>query len=240
MIADPGTPDLAFLLDVDNTLLDNDALKVEIGRRIERLVGAQLASRFWTLYEAVREERDVVDYPRTVDRFLAENGSAVTPEALRDVFATLRFSAFLYPGALAAIRYLHTLGTVVILSDGDQVFQPEKIRQSGLADAVGGNVLIYVHKELELPQVFARYPARHYVMVDDKPRILAALEDDRPSFITTVFVLQGHYATEGKYQPSPDFVIRQIADLTGLSKEQFLTGQTSGDAGRNEAFGNAP
>ena len=227
----PETPDLAFLLDVDNTLLDNDALKEEIGKRIERLVGADLAARFWTLYEEVRSDGEVVDYPRTVERFLAEDGSEVPPDALHAVFSTLEFSSFLYPGALRAIHHLRQLGTVVVLSDGDQVFQREKIRKSGLADAVDGNVLIYVHKELELPHVFARYPAGHYVMVDDKPRILAALETDRPSVITTIFVLQGHYAIEGTYQPSPDIVIHHIADLTGLTKEQFLLGRVRGAAG---------
>lgn len=214
--------ELAFLLDVDNTLLDNDALKTEIGRRIEKLIGATLATRFWELYEEVRQARDVVDYPTTVDRFIRECGDEAHPEQLREIFDTLSFADFLYPRVIETIAYLQSLGTVAILSDGDQVFQPRKIRESGLEAAVHHNVMICVHKEHELNRVFANYPADLYVMIDDKARILSALEEASPSRFTTVFVLQGHYATEGEYVPAPDFVIQHIADLRSFSRDQFI------------------
>lgn len=225
-------PHIVFLLDVDNTLLDNDALKAEIGARIDALVGPTLAQRFWILYEEVRQERDFVDYPETLVRFIHEHGEAAKPEQLRAIFETLPFPSFLYPRVLEALEYLRSIGTAVILSDGDQVFQPRKIRESGLEAAVGGNVLIYVHKEHQLANVFARYPADHYVVVDDKPRILSVLEEDCPSTFTTVFVLQGHYAQEGKYHPAPDIVIHHIAELCTISKEQFIRGTPDQAAAR--------
>lgn len=215
---------LVFLLDVDNTLLDNDALKAYIGRQIESLVGARLAQRFWVLYEEVRQERDFVDYPETLARFVREQVEAAKPEQLRELFEALPFAEFVYPGVMETLQHLRSLGTAVILSDGDQVFQPRKIRRSGLEAAVGGNVLIYVHKEHELVHVFARYPADHYVVVDDKPRILSRLEEDCPSTFTTIFVLQGHYAREGEYSPAPDITIHRIAELSSFSRAQFLRG----------------
>jgi FMN phosphatase YigB (HAD superfamily) len=218
---------LVFLLDVDNTLLDNDALKAEIGRRIEALVGPEPARRFWVLYEEVRQEQDFVDYPETLRRFIHEYGESAKPKRLREIFGTLPFSSFLYPGVLETLAHLRSLGTVVILSDGDQVFQPLKIRRSGLEKAVGGNVLIYVHKEHELPRVFDRYPADHYVVVDDKSRILSAMEEDSPSTFITVFVLQGHYAQEGVSEPAPDFVIHHISELSSFTKERFLQGRAN-------------
>jgi FMN phosphatase YigB (HAD superfamily) len=217
--------DLAFLLDVDNTLLDNDALKAEIGHRIEALVGPEPARRFWVLYEEVRQEQDFVDYPETLRRFVHEYWELAKPQQLQEIFDSLPFSSFLYPGVLETLEHLRSLGTAVILSDGDQVFQPLKIRRSGLEDAVGANVLIYVHKEHELPRVFARYPADHYVVVDDKSRILSALEQDNPSTFITVFVLQGHYAHEGATEPAPDFVIHHISELCSFTKERFLQGK---------------
>jgi FMN phosphatase YigB (HAD superfamily) len=220
----PSEQRLVFLLDVDNTLLDNDALKAEIGRRVEALVGAELAQRFWVLYEEVRQERDFVDYPETLVRFLHEQGEAAKPEQLREIFESLPFSEFVYPGVKETLQHLRALGTPVILSDGDQVFQPRKIRLSGLEAAVGGDVLIYVHKEHELVHVFARYPADHYVVVDDKPRILSRLEEDCPTTFTTIFVLQGHYAREGEYSPAPDITIHHIAELSSFSRAQFLEG----------------
>ena len=213
-----GTQDLVFLLDVDNTLLDNDALKAEIGSRIRALVGRELADRFWDLYEEVRQEKDYVDYPETVSRFIGQYGAAARGAELRAIFDSLPFSRFLYPGVLETIRHLWTLGTVAILSDGDPVFQPQKIKKSGLEDAVKGNVMIFVHKELQLSDVFARYPANHYVIVDDKARILSWLEAKAPATFTTVFVLQGHYAQEGEFQPPPDIAIAHISDLARSRK----------------------
>lgn len=214
-----------FLLDVDNTLLNNDALKAEIGTRVESLVGSELARRFWVLYEEVRQEQDFVDYPETLVRFIHEHGETARPVHLREIFESLPFASFLYPGVMETLEHLSSFGAVVILSDGDQVFQRRKIRMSGLEHAVGSNVLIYVHKEHELSHVFERYPAEHYVVVDDKPRILSVLEEECPSKFTTVLVLQGHYAQEGAYQPTPDIVIHHIAELASCSREEFSRGR---------------
>src|SRR5947209_8857754 len=235
--ADGGSPSpadkrLVFLLDVDNTLLDNDALKADIGKRVEALVGPELAQRFWVLYEEVRQERDFVDYPETLVRFIHEQGEAAKPEQLREIFESVPFVDFVYPGVPDTLQQLHSLGTPVILSDGDQVFQPRKIRSSGLEAAVDGNVLIYVHKEHELAHVFARYPADHYVVVDDKARILSSLEEDCPTTFTTIFVLQGHYALEGEYRPTPDITIDHIADLSSFTRSQFLAGASNRAASR--------
>jgi len=224
--------ELVFLLDVDNTLLDNDALKAEIANRVEALVGPEPARRFWVLYEEVRQEQDFVDYPETIRRFVHEYGEVAKPQRLQGIFDTLPFSSFLYPGVLETLECLRSLGTVVILSDGDQVFQPLKIRKSGLEEAVGGNVLIYVHKEHELPRVFDRYPADHYVVVDDKSRILSALEEYNPSTFITVVVLQGHYAQEGATEPAPDFVIHHISELQSFTKERFLQGKEQSSSAR--------
>ncbi len=215
-------PDLVFLLDVDNTLLDNDALKVEISSRIEATVGKQPAERFWTIYEEVRQEEEYVDYPETLSRFVAECGASARGDRVQEILDTLSFARFLYPGVMETLQYLWTLGTVTILSDGDQVFQRQKIRKSGLEDAVKGNVMIYIHKEDHLSEIFARYPAKHYVIVDDKARILSLLEATGPETFTTVFVLQGHYSREVGFQPPPDVVIQHISDLRSFSKEQFL------------------
>jgi phosphoglycolate phosphatase-like HAD superfamily hydrolase len=221
--ASKSTQDLVFLLDVDNTLLDNDALKAEIGARIEALVGRELAEHFWELYEEVRGEKDYVDYPETVSRFIGQYGAAAEGDQLQAIFDSLPFSRFLYPGVLETLQHLWILGTVTILSDGDPLFQPQKIKKSGLEEAVKGNVMIFVHKEMQLSDVFARYPATHYVIVDDKARILSMLEANAPATFTTVFVLQGHYAQEGESQPPPDIRIQHISDLSSFSKEQFMT-----------------
>jgi FMN phosphatase YigB (HAD superfamily) len=212
---------LTFLLDVDNTLLNNDLLKTDIARDLEDRLGRQRATRFWELYEEVREDEDFVDYPRTVERLGEEYHDPDMTRDLRQLLRTFPFRRYLYPHVLETIAHLKTMGTVVILSDGDTVFQPLKIRESGLADAVDGHVLIYVHKEDELDAVFAAYPADHYVMVDDKARILAALETCCPTEFTTVLVCQGKYAHLDA-SPKPDHVIEHIADLRRFTRQQFF------------------
>ena len=217
---------LVFLLDVDNTLLDNDRLKEDIGDGLLATLGPDRSERFWQLYEDIRHEKDVVDYPATVERL-----SALFPgEGLQDRLTTylfgLPFRQYLFPHALETIQHLKRFGLVAILSDGDPVFQAWKIRQSGL-QAMTDEVLIFKHKEQELPDVFARLPADHYVMVDDKPTILAALERHCPSGFTTILVLQGHYA-EGNLtlSPEPDYVLPAIADLRSFDAAQFRRGAT--------------
>lgn len=213
---------IVFLLDVDNTLLNNDALKADIAHELKEQLGTEKSTRFWELYEEVRHEEDFVDYPRTVERLAEEYHDPAMGRELNDVLRAFPFRNYLYPHVLDAIAHLKTMGTVVILSDGDTVFQPLKIRESGLEAAVDGHVLIYVHKEEELPKVFATYPADHYVMVDDKPRILASLETCCPTEFTTVLVCQGKYAQD-EATPRPDYVIEHIADLLTFTRVQFLS-----------------
>lgn len=212
---------LTFLLDVDNTLLNNDQLKADVARDLEHRLGPERSARFWALYEEVREDEDFVDYPRTVERLGMEYHDLEMARDLHHLLRTLPFRRYLYPHVLETIAHLTTIGTVVILSDGDTVFQPLKIRESGLEAAVDGHVLIYVHKEDELDAVFAAYPADHYVMVDDKPRILAALERCCPAEFTTVLVSQGKYAHESA-PPAPDYVVEHIADLRTFTRPQFF------------------
>jgi FMN phosphatase YigB (HAD superfamily) len=212
---------LVFLLDVDNTLLDNDRLKADLAARIEQAVGRETASQFWDTYEQVRADGDFVDFPETIRRMVEESGDDGLARTLESIVYHVPFKEYLYPHAIETIEYLNSLGEAVILSDGDPVFQPLKIRESGLETAVCGRVLVYVHKEDELPNVFAAYPADHYVMVDDKPRIVSAFEQCCPTTFTTVLVLQGKYAQAADPNPRPDYVIGHIADLRGFSAQEL-------------------
>jgi FMN phosphatase YigB (HAD superfamily) len=227
MTAETAPPDtspasgLVFLLDVDNTLLDNDRLKADLDQELQQILGPQRTERFWQLYEQVRTERKYVDYPRTVQLMANEYHDPDMGRRLQETLDAIPFRSYVYPHALEAIAHLKTLGTVVILSDGDPVFQPKKIRESGLEAAVDGHVIISVHKEEELATVFARYPARHYVIIDDKPRILSVLERECPAEFTTVLVLQGKYASADTFSPRPDFVVPHIGDVRGFSREQL-------------------
>lgn len=219
-------PHVVFLLDVDNTLLDNDRLKEDLNSALEGAIGPDLRALFWSIYEEVRAEQDYVDYPTTIERFRERAGDE--PAGTVDtILAHIPFRSYVYEGVFATIDYLSSLGTPVILSDGDQVFQRRKIELSGLAAAVGARVLIYVHKEEHLSEVFQLYPADHYVAVDDKPRILSALEEECPTTFTTVLVLQGKYSSEGKYSPPPDLVVTHIAELQQFPLSTFLDPDTA-------------
>lgn len=225
-------PTLTFLLDVDNTLLDNDRLKVDLDTRLRECLGGDKTDRFWVLYEEVRKQEDYVDFPATVQRLVDDYHDPGLGKRLTKLLDDFPFKTYVYAGVFDTLDYLKRLGTVVILSDGDSVFQPHKIQASGLAQSVDGHVLIYIHKEAELPKVFERYPAEHYVVVDDKPRIISAFERECPTLFTTVLVLQGKYARPDEFEPRPDYVVAHIADLQDLSREQFLTPTpTAGQAG---------
>ncbi|HEX6122212.1 MAG TPA: HAD family hydrolase [Ktedonobacterales bacterium] len=211
-----------FFLDCDNTLLDNDALKDDLAARLRALLGEGLAARFWEDYEAVRQEAGGVDLPLTFARFRA----ACLDTALHArVVATVMdypFAERLFPGALETLAYLREIGLPVILSDGDNAYQPRKIAASGLAAAVEGRVAIYVHKEEHLEEVMARWPAPFYVMVDDKPRILATLKRLYPARFVTVQIVRGHYANTGeRFEPAPDLVLPEIDALRGISLAQL-------------------
>ena len=214
---------IVFLLDVDNTLFDNDAFKEAIKAEARAVLGDEGAARFWELYEEVRRETQTVDFPRTLER-LAAAGYATASAALRNFLDGYDFAHGCYPGAADALHYLGTIGTPVILSDGDLVFQPYKIQRAGLADLVERRVLIYVHKERSLPEVAARYPADHYVMIDDKARLLTAIKEQWAARVTTVFVRQGHYAAETVAAgiPPVDLDIQEIGALRGITAMQYV------------------
>ena len=174
---------LIVLLDVDNTLLDNDLVRERLEDRITEALGEQDAARFWELYEAVREELDYVSFPEAMERFGRECTDAGCVNRLSTLLYDFPFAQLVYPESLSSITHVSSFALPVILSDGDQLFQRYKIRSAGLEDAVAGNVLVYVHNELELADITKRFPAGHYVMVDDKPRIHAAMKaafGDRP------------------------------------------------------------
>ncbi len=208
--------DVVFLLDCDNTLLDNDRVQNDLRTHLADEFGAESCNRYWTIFEALRAELGYADYLGALQRYRL---GALTDPRLLQMSAFLidyPFADRLYAGALEAIAHLGTLGPTVILSDGDVVFQPRKIQRSGLWEAVEGRVLIYIHKEQMLADLQWRYPARHYVMVDDKLRILAAMKVMLENRVTTVFARQGHYAFDphnlSAYPPA-DVEIAGIGDL---------------------------
>ncbi len=215
---------VVFLLDVDNTLLDNDRFGADLGSRIEESFGAQERERYWQIFSDLRTRLGLADYLGTLQAF--RTGLDDDPRLLHmsDYLLEYPFSSLVYPQALAAVDHLKGLGRPVVLSDGDVVFQPRKIRLAGIWNAVDGRVLVYVHKERVLNHVQRRYPASHYVMVDDKPYLLAAMKAQLGEKLTTVFVRQGHYAHapgSNEVQPPPDRTIERIGDLATLNLSDF-------------------
>ena len=200
-----------FLLDVDNTLFDNDRFKEDLAARIRDAVPAH-ADGFWRIYEDVRRETGVVDYFETTRRLAAQAGADVG-RRLDGVLRGMPFASYVYPGVQEVVERLSTLGAVAILSDGDSVYQPMKIERSGLAAAVRGNVLVYPHKEPRLDEVIARFAADHYTQVDDKAALLAATKRRLNGRATTVHVRQGHYAKDPPNGPAPDITVARIGDL---------------------------
>ncbi|HET8910265.1 MAG TPA: hypothetical protein VFN23_02295 [Ktedonobacteraceae bacterium] len=221
---------LAFFVDVDNTLLDNDTAKEDFDKHLQVELGPELTKRYWELYEEARKETGVVDIPLALKRLRDETPLEKMDEKTflhaKSIFDNYPFFQRLYPNVLETIQHLNTLGTVAIVSDGDLVFQAEKIFSSNLADAVGGRVLLYIHKQEHLDEIRLRYPADHYVMIDDKPSILVDSKAKLGDTLTTVFVEQGKYAKEGfpgNFQP--DLSVLHIGDLMTYSTEQFLLPQ---------------
>jgi len=202
-------------LDVDNTLIDNDRFSADLGSRLEQGFGVTERERYWKIFNELRTELGRADYLASLQAF--RTGLDGRPEllAMSEFLLEYPFVDRLYPSALGAIAHLRTLGLPVVLSDGDIVFQPRKIQRSGIWNAVEGRVLIYLHKERMLDQVQSKFPADHYVMVDDKPNLLAAMKRIMGTKLTTVFVRQGHYAfAPGPApDPSPDRVIEHIGEL---------------------------
>ncbi len=221
--------DVVFLLDVDNTLLDNDQIVADLRQHLEHQFGLVSANRYWTIFEDLRRELGYADYLGALQRyrFDAEHQG-------RDDTGLLQMSSFLvdypfanrlYPKALDAVKHLGSLGLTVILSDGDVVFQPRKIQRSGLWDAVDGRVLLFIHKEQMLDAMQRHFPARHYVMVDDKLRILTAMKSILQHRLTTVFTHQGHYAFDPANitaYPGADFSVEHIGELADFKLASLL------------------
>jgi FMN phosphatase YigB (HAD superfamily) len=206
-----------FLFDVDNTLLDNDRVTADLKQHLGRAVGRAAARCYWGIFERLRKELGYADYLGALQRCRSENPHDLRLLAVSHFLIDYPFADRLFPDALKVVKRMKRVGPTAILSDGDVVFQPRKIRQAGLFDAVDGNVMIYVHKELELRDVVKRFPARHYVMVDDKLRILTAIKRIWGRRVTTVFVRQGHYALDPSIvaaYPSADLSIARIGDLS--------------------------
>jgi len=216
---------VVFLFDVDNTLLDNDRVTADLRRHLEYTVGHERQECYWAIFEQLRTELGYADYLGALQRYRGEYPRDPHLLTVSHFLLNYPFANRLYPNSLDAIEYVSQFGPVVILSDGDVVFQPMKVERSGLREAVDERVLIYVHKELELDDVERRFPADHYVMVDDKVRILTALKQYWGSRVTTVFPRQGHYAldpTEVAKYPPADITIARIGDVTGIELNDFV------------------
>jgi len=217
--------EVIFLLDVDNTLLDNDRIEGDLKRYLDREVGHESCLDYWSIFEQLRAEVGYADYLGALQRY--RQGNVHDPRLLMvsTFLVDYPFANRLYPGSLDTIDHLGQWGRTVILSDGDVVFQPRKVQRSGLWEAVNGRVLIYIHKEQMLDDVKKRFPARHYVMVDDKLRILAAMKKQWRGDLTTIFPRQGHYALDPKIvaaNPAADISIDRIGQLVDYSLPALL------------------
>jgi hypothetical protein len=219
------TPTVVFLFDVDNTLIDNDRVQAHLSEHLEQTYGIAARDRYWELFEELRSELGYADYLGALERYRMED--LHRPELLRmsNWLVDYPFAERLYPRALDAVRHVQQWGTVVILSDGDAVFQPRKVERSGLWHLFDNRVLIYIHKEQELDDVGRLYPADQYVLIDDKLRILAAVKKIWGDKVTTVFPKQGHYALDSKTlaeYPSADIELASIGDLLNYDLSSFL------------------
>ncbi len=207
-----------FLFDVDNTLLDNDRVTADLGDHLESAMGKLTRERYFAIFEDLRREVGYADYLGALQRYRIEHPQETRLLEMSAFFLDYPFADRLYPGALSVLAHCAQAGPVVILSDGDVVFQPLKVRHSGIFNAVAGRVLIYIHKEQMLAEVEKRYPAQHYVFVDDKPRLVKAIKDFWKTQVTVIWPRQGHYAAEikGDTCPGADVAIQNIADLAEL------------------------
>jgi len=215
---------LVLLFDVDNTLIDNDRVAADLKRYLTAEVGDERQQQYWEFFEQLRQELGYADYLGALQRYRLRHPHESHLLAISAYLVDYPFANRLYPGSLDALEHARALGTTVILTDGDVVFQPMKVHRSGVFEAVGGRILIYIHKEEELGDVERRFPAQHYVLVDDKVRILAAVKQQWGERVTTVFPRQGHYATapDVAQYPRPDLTIDRIGDFTSLDRETLL------------------
>src|SRR6201991_4729458 len=207
---------IVFLVDVDNALLDNDRIQADLRRHLEREFGAGCRDRYWAILEQLFTDLGYRDYLGALQRYRVEHPQDIHLLSMSSWLVDYPFANRLYPGSLDVLAQMREWGPTVLLTDGDVVFQPRKVQRSGLSEAVSSHVLIYIHKELALDDVEARYPARHYVLVDDKPRILAAVKEAWGTRVTTVLPRQGQYAHDANALASfapPDVTVDRIGDL---------------------------
>ncbi len=216
---------VVFLVDVDNTLIDNDCVAADLKRHLERQLGHERQERYWTIFEQLRAELGYADYLGALQRYRVESPRDPNLLTVSSFLVNYPFANRLYPNSLDVLERFSAWGPTVIFSDGDAVFQPRKVERSGLQEAVDSNVLIYIHKERELDDVEQRYPSEHYVLVDDKLRILTAVKQIWRARVTTVFPRQGHYALDSKAlatYPPADISIDRIGDLLDLDLSSLL------------------
>jgi FMN phosphatase YigB (HAD superfamily) len=222
--------EVAFLFDVDNTLLDNDRIGKDLKDHLAQEFGAASCDRYWTIFEERRQELGYADYLGALQRYRLELNNDPRLLLMSSFLVDYPFADRVYPGAVDAIAHVRAWGRTIIVSDGDVVFQPRKVQRSGLWDAVDGRVLIYIHKEQVLDDVERRYPSRHYVMVDDKLRILAAMKRVWQERLTTVFAHQGHYAldpTNDAVYPPAEIRIERIGDLVNYDLPALLAASST-------------
>ena len=221
----PSSKRIVFLFDVDNTLLNNDRVTADLKGHLEKEVGPEHGKRYWELFEQLRSELGYADYLGALQRYRVENPRDPSLLTVSHFLINYPFATRLYPDSLDAVEHVKQWGEAVVLSDGDVVFQPLKVDRSGIGEAVNRKVLIYIHKEHELEDVEQRFPADHYVLIDDKLRILAAIKKIWNDRVTTVFPKQGHYANDAKIVagfPPADISIAQIGDLMTLDLDSFV------------------
>ena len=228
---------VVFLFDVDNTLLDNDRVTADLRSYLEHEVGAARASHYWKAFEELREEMGYADYLGALQRFRSEYPHDLKLLAVSRFLVDYPFAERLFPNSLDALQHAKQWGPAVILTDGDVVFQPRKVERSGLEKAVNDKVLVYVHKELELADVERHFPAQHYVLLDDKLRVLSAVKGVWGARVTTVFVRQGHYALDpevlAKFPPA-DLTIESIGEFVKLELATLLRGSKGKGTARGE------
>ncbi len=227
---------VVLLFDIDNTLLDNDRVIADLMRHLEGAIGPERQQRYWTIFEELRSELGYADYLGALQRYRIENPRDAHMIAISHFLVNYPFATRLFPGALDVVEHCQRFGKCVILSDGDVVFQPRKVERSGLAESFDGDILIYIHKELELDDITARYPADHYVLIDDKVRILAAVKKAWGTRLTTVFPRQGHYALDpvevAKYR-KPDITIERIGLLLDYDRKTLVDAATGRRAAKS-------
>ncbi len=219
---------VVFLLDVDNTLLDNDRVTADLRSHLESSFGAAAAEEYFAIFEELRSELGYADYLGALQRYRIRHPHDSGLLALSLFLLEYPFADRVYQGALELVARMREVGRPVILSDGDVVFQPRKVQRSGIWEAVRGDVLIYVHKELELEDVTRRFPCERYVLVDDKVRILAAIKERWGERVRTVFPRQGHYAHDAELvarYPAPDLTVERIGDLLAVDLEELAFGR---------------